>query len=393
MHSEGCHVAIARKAQALGKWWPLEAPAGNGPKTGKHALSESSGSQKVQLKLSAQAEKYTRRDAPIEVRQMAARGALPLEPIELATVLFVLANDPEASVKDTARLSLENLTVHVLSTVLSGPTHPALLSFMARVHQENETRCEALALNNSTDDQTIAWLATLPHSRVVDIISQNQERMMRTEDIVDALGANPLTGRAVIERILNFLGLEERDVEEDAEELGEAEAEAAVLELLGEDMADVAKLLVQDRESDEEDEDVKISLYAAVQNMTVMQKVKLTRMGGKDARAMLIKDRNRIVSASVLGSPKLTETEVIGFAQNRSIGEELLRIIASNRDWTKNYKVKYALVTNPKTPQPQALKFINYLQDKDLRGLMKSREVSSNISAHARRILSKKGKI
>ena len=158
---------------------------------------------------------------------MAARGALPLEPIELATVLFVLANDPEASVKDTARLSLANLTVHVLSTVLSGPTHPALLSFMARVHQENETRCEALALNNSTDDQTIAWLATLPHSRVVDIISQNQERMMRTEDIVDALGANPLTGRAVIERILNFLGLEERDVEEDAEELGEAEAEAA----------------------------------------------------------------------------------------------------------------------------------------------------------------------
>ena len=326
---------------------------------------------------------------------MAARGALPLEPIELATVLFVLANDPEASVKETARQSLENLTVHVLSTVLSGPTHPALLSFMARVHKEDEVRCEALALNNSTDDQTIAWLATLPHSRVVDIISQNQERMMRTEDIVDALGANPLTGRAVIERILNFLGLEERDVEEDAEELGEAEAEAAVLEMLGEDMADVAKLLVQDRESDEEDEDedVKISLYAAVQNMTVMQKVKLTRMGGKEARAMLIKDRNRIVSASVLGSPKLTETEVIGFAQNRSIGEELLRIIASNRDWTKNYKVKYALVTNPKTPQPQALKFINYLQDKDLRGLMKSREVTSNISAHARRILSKKGKI
>ena len=324
---------------------------------------------------------------------MAARGALPLEPIELTTVLFVLANDPEASVKETARQSLENLTEHVLSTVLSGPTHPALLSFMARVHQENEARCEALALNNSTDDQTIAWLATLPHSRVVDIISHNQERMMRTEDIVDALGANPLTGRAVIERILNFLGLEERDVEEDAEELGEAEAEAAVLELLGEDMADVAKLLVQDRESDEEDEDVKISLYAAVQNMTVMQKVKLTRMGGKEARAMLIKDRNRIVSASVLGSPKLTETEVIGFAQNRSIGEELLRIIASNRDWTKNYKVKYALVTNPKTPQPQALKFIHYLQDKDLRGLMKSREVTSNISAHARRILSKKGKI
>jgi hypothetical protein len=136
-----------------------------------------------------------------------------------------------------------------------------------------------------------------------------------------------------------------------------------------------------------------MSLYAAVQQMSVMQKIKLARVGGKEARALLIKDRNRIVASSVLNSPKLTETEVIGFAQNRSIGEELLRIIASNREWTKNYQIKLALVTNPKTPQPQAIKFINYLQDRDLRALMKSKDVSSNVSAQARRLLTKKGKL
>jgi hypothetical protein len=350
------------------------------------------GAQKIRLKLSAQAEKYARRDAPIEARQMAARGALPLEPIELATVLFVLANDPEPSVKDRARQSLEGLPDHVLSTVLSGPAHPALLSYLARVHREDEKRCEALALNPATDDQTIAWLATLPHSRVVDIISQNQARMMRAEEIVDALGANPLTGRAVIERILSFLGVEEREIVEE-EVLDEAEAEAAVLELLGSDMADVAKLLAQESDPDLEDDETETSLYAAVQKMTVMQKIKLARVGGKEARALLIKDRNSIVASSVLNSPKLTETEVIGFAQNRSIGEELLRIISTNREWTKNYQIKLALVTNPKTPQPQAIKFINYLQDRDLRSLMKSKDVSSNISAQARRILTKKGKL
>ena len=349
-------------------------------------------SVKVKLKLSAQAEKYARRDAPLEARQMAARGALPLEPIELATVLFVLANDPDASVKDTARKSLEELPEHVLGTVVSGPAHPALLSFLARVHEENEQWCEAISLNPATDDTTIAWLATLPHSRVVDIISQNQERMMRCEEIVDALGANPLTGRAVIERILTFLGLEERETTEE-EEIDEADAEAAVLEMLGEGMSDVAKLLAQENDDDLEDEELESSLYAAVQKMTVMQKIKLSRVGGKEARALLIKDRNKIVSTSVLGSPKITETEVIGFAQNRSIGEELLRIISGNRDWTKNYQIKVALVTNPKTPQPVAIKFINYLQDKDLRTLMKSKDVSSNISAQARRILTKKGKV
>jgi len=349
-------------------------------------------SVKVKLTLSAQAEKYARRDAPLEARQMAARGALPLEPIELATVLFVLANDSDAAVKDTARKSLEELPEYVLRTVLSGTAHPALLSFLGRVHEENESWCEALALNAATDDTTIAWLASLPHSRVVDIISQNQERMMRCEEIVDALGANPLTGRAVIERILSFLGLEERETT-DEEEIDESEAEAAVLEMLGEDMTQVAKLLAQESEDDIEDEEVEGSLYAAVQKMTVMQKIKLSRVGGKEARALLIKDRNKIVSTSVLGSPKITETEIIGFTQNRSTGEELLRIISRNRDWTKSYQIKVALVTNPKTPQPVAIKFINYLQDKDLRSLMKSKDVSSNISAQARRILTKKGKI
>lgn len=348
--------------------------------------------RKVKLKLSPQAEKYARRDAPIEARQMAARGALPLEPMELATVLLVLANDPEPQVKDTARASLESLPEHVVGTVLKGPAHPALLSFLAQVHKQNEPYCELIALNNATDDATIAWMATLPHSRVVDIISQNQERMMRCEEIVDSLGANPLTGRAVIERILSFLGLEERETTDDDDGvLDEAEAEAAVLEMLGEGMGDIAKLLATER--DIEDDEVEGSLYAAVQKMTVMQKVKLARLGGKEARSLLVKDRNRIVSSAVLGSPKLTETEIIGFAQNRSIGDELLRIIANNREWTKNYQTKLALASNPKTPVPQAIKFLNYLQDRDLRSLMKSKDVPSNISAHARRILTKKGKI
>ena len=37
---------------------------------------------KITLRLSPQAEKYARRDAPRTVRLMAARGALPLPPVE-----------------------------------------------------------------------------------------------------------------------------------------------------------------------------------------------------------------------------------------------------------------------------------------------------------------------
>jgi hypothetical protein len=356
--------------------------------------TEPADTRTVKLRLSPEAEKYARRDAPIEVRAMAASGALPLDPIELATVLFVLASDPEPNVKETARASLETLPDTLLATVLSGPAHPAVLSYLAQTYKANDAHCEAIALNNATNDTTIAFLATLPHTRVVDIISQNQERILRHEEIVDALGANPLTGRAVIEKILSFLGQDERQTTDDDDEvLGEEEAEAAVLEMLGGGMEEIARLLASERDLGEDEEDVTGSLSSAVQNMSVMQKIKLARLGGKEARSLLVRDRNRIVSSAVLASPKITDTEIVTFAKSRSISDDLLRIISNNREWTKNYQIKLALASNPKTPISQAVKFLNYLQDKDLRFLMKSKDVPSNISAHARRILTKKGKV
>jgi hypothetical protein len=73
--------------------------------------------------------------------------------------------------------------------------------------------------------------------------------------------------------------------------------------------------------------------------------------------------------------------------------DDVLRVVANNRDWTKSYQVKLALTTNPRCPQAAAVKFINYLQDKDLRHMMRSKDVPSVISTHARRILTKKGKL
>lgn len=348
---------------------------------------------RIRLTLSPQAEKYARRDAPLGIRRMAARGALPLDPIELATVLFALAHDPDAEVKDTARRSLDALPRNVLATVVSGPANPALLSYLARVHREDEKVCQALALNPATDDATVAFLATLPIRSVVEIVSNNQERMLRHDEIVEALGQNPLTGRSVIDRIMKFLGVgEEREEDDDYESnLSEESAEKALLAMLGSDAREVAKLLAS--EDDLDDEDVQGNLFAAIQNMTIMQKVKLARVGGKEARSLLIKDRNKVVSTSVLASPKLTETEIIGIAQSRAVSDEILRLICVNKEWTRSYAVKLALATNPKTPQPQAIKFLNYLQDRDLKSLMKSKDVPSVISTHARRILQKKGKL
>jgi hypothetical protein len=358
----------------------------------------------IRLVLSAQAEKYVRRDAPAEVRRLAATGALPLEPVELATVLFALLHDPDLEVKTRARESLEQLPDPVASAVLSAEAaHPAVLAWLAEAWRDRADRMEQLALNPATDDRTYVFLAALPHRRVVDVVANNQTRLLRHPEIVDALGNNPLTGRATIDRILAFLGLERPDAEvpeegdtstPEAATLTDESALAALRELLGEDVSAFAPELVEElAEGETLDVEKQGNLFALVQKMNVMQKIKLARMGNKEARGLLIRDRNKIVASAAIRSPKITGQEVEGFAKARNVSDEVLRIIASNRDWTRSYGVKLALATNPKCPVPTAMKFVNYLQERELRSIMKSKDVPTPIATQARRLLQKKGKI
>jgi hypothetical protein len=353
--------------------------------------------------LSPQAEKYVRRDAPVEVRRLAARGALPLGGVELATVLFALLHDPDLEVKTQARESLEKLPDPIAKAVLSSAdAHPAVLAWLAEAWRDSAERVELLALNAATDDRTYAFLASLPHRRVVDIVANNQTRLLRHPEIVDALGDNPLTGRATIDRILSFLGLERPAAEEASGEtlppkdgtLTDEKALATLRELLGEDVSDFAPELIEElAEGESLDAEEQGSLLALVQRMNVMQKIKLARMGNKEARGLLIRDRNKIVAAAAIRSPKITGQEVEGFAKARNVSDEVLRIISNNRDWTRSYGVKLALATNPKCPVPTAMKFVNYLQERELRSIMKSKDVPTPIATQARRLLQKKGKI
>jgi len=357
---------------------------------------------KIKLTLSPQAERYARPDAPLEVRRMAAGGALPLPPIELATALFALAHDPDPQVKSRARESLENLPDNICQTVLTGETHPALLAFLAHAFKDHADRIESIALNPATDDRTFAFLATLPHKRAIEIIANNQQRMLRFPEIVDALGDNPLTGRATIDRILTFLGIERPDAEVpeeegdapqfDAVEVTDDVASAALKALLGDDASQFCADLIEDRD-DELDVETEGNLFKIVQNMNVMQKVKLARLGNKDARGLLIRDRNKIVASAAIRSPKITGNEVETFSRSRNLSDEVLRIIAANREWTRSYRVKLGLATNPKVRIPTAMKFLNFLQEKDLKGIMKSKEVATPVAAHARRLMQRKGRI
>jgi hypothetical protein len=129
------------------------------------------------------------------------------------------------------------------------------------------------------------------------------------------------------------------------------------------------------------------SLYAQITSMNVGERIKLALKGNRDARAILIRDPNRLIQRFVMQNPRITDDEIIMMARNRNMDTELLRRIGEHKNWPRNYQVKLALVTNPKTPLSTAMHFVNSLMERDIRFLAKSRNVSQTVASQARRIM------
>jgi hypothetical protein len=118
--------------------------------------------------------------------------------------------------------------------------------------------------------------------------------------------------------------------------------------------------------------------------MTVAQRIGVAMKGSREERAILIRDPNKIVAVAVLGSPKMTETEIESIAKMASISDELLRMIANNRAWTKRYGIIAALARNPKTPVAISMNLLARLTEKDLRSISADRNVPEVLRITAR---------
>ena len=112
-------------------------------------------------------------------------------------------------------------------------------------------------------------------------------------------------------------------------------------------------------EWDESHRKIKIeSMTAMVGKMAVSDKIKLALIGNKEARGLLIKESNKVVVKNVLENPRVTDDEVINYAGNKNLSGEVARIISGKKKFLKSFKVRCALVRNPKTPVPQAIKMM-----------------------------------
>ena len=132
------------------------------------------------------------------------------------------------------------------------------------------------------------------------------------------------------------------------------------------------------------------SIAAQVAKLSVPAKVELAVRGNREVRRILSRDASSMVARAVIGSPKLSEDDIVSYAASSLTHEDVLRFIADTRQWTANRQVVSALVQNPRTPPQAAIRFLKAYQTSELRVLSLNRSLSAAVRQEARRLLAQR---
>ncbi len=335
--------------------------------------------------------------APMPLRMMAAKALAPMAPPDMITALFMLAYDPDEKCRDTAVATAAALPDRVLAPALREErVPPPVLGWFLDLFWEKDAYSEMLILNGGTPDDAVARTAARCGARTAEIIANNQLRILRHEDIIRQLASNPVTEGALIDGVCDFAvrsGLILADV---------PQMKAARIRLYGPEAAEappdpgptadevIMELGLGEESAAPLEEGKRLTLSQRIMKMNIAEKIKLATKGNKEARTILIRDSNKLVSVAVIRSPRITDGEVLTQANNKTAQEEVLRIICADREWTKMYPVKLALVKNPKVPQAIGMRFLSTLRETDVKNLARDRNVPNVIQMTARKMVAKK---
>jgi hypothetical protein len=365
---------------------------------------------------------------------------LPLQQHELLEILVALADGNDAEIASAAKETLKSETPEdLLIAATADETAPSVLAYLATEPDYTVKIYEAVILNAKTPDEALAKLAaSTAHAPLLELISVNQQRLVRAPELIEAILANPArTGEA--ERRARETRQEffekERGARQIADELrargqtaaaeffetaelstatGELSLDDAWLiaqhievtdddiddswlpaehsaELLAEtaeqSAANMQRVLENERlESGGEVKAERVSLIRRIMFMNTKDRIKLAMKGDREARSILIRDSNKIVCSAVVKNPRISEQEIENVASMRTVAEEVLRLIAMNRAWARSYTIIHNLARNPRTPIPTAINILPRIRTKDLDTLQQNRNVSEAVRRQAYRL-------
>ena len=335
-------------------------------------------------------------DAPLNVRAAAARGALPLARAELLRLQVLLLGDASPDIAAAAESSLGQAESSVVGDALADPDcAPDVLKYFSKRGARDEKLAEKIVFHRAVPVEALGQLAATGSAPVIDLVLTNQELLLSRPAMLEKLMVNPALrpdqrGRILelLERVARRPATEtttESDDGSDDEEMSIDEA-ARLLDVDVGELMSASEIL--GGEEFERSEDVELrSTYSKILTLNPAQKALLAMKGGREERMILVRDSNRTVALGVLKNGRITDGEIEGFAKMRNVVEDVLRHIAINREWTKNYSVIQALIKNPRTPPSVSTNFVSRLTNRDLKSLGASRDVPELIRRMARRVL------
>ncbi len=115
------------------------------------------------------------------------------------------------------------------------------------------------------------------------------------------------------------------------------------------------------------------------------RKIQLALHGDKNQRAALLREQNKMIHGYVVRNAQIQLDEVVAIARMTTVAVDVLTFIASRREWAERPEVAIALVRNPRTPVPLAIRLLERVSQNDLRQLARQSHVREPIQRAARK--------
>jgi len=385
-------------------------------------------------------------EVPANLMQSAARGSLSVTPAEMIEILVYLALHHKG-LGQQAKLTLAGWDEKASLAAASDPaTSPEVLGYFASPENLRMPLLPALAENTSVTEEALGKLAS-HGARSIAVMLLASARVMNSPALLKELQSNSnlrpdelaevgkklaaLTGEAASatdseteradsaseQTLASFLKENAAEVESDKDkpfqpigpihdELGTHLAEpgraamastssamssagsATARAAPGTAAALAAAHARQHAATDYVER--RDSALQKIAKLDIKARIALAIRGSKEDRSILIRDGTKVVALAVLESPKLSETEVEGFALQKNVLEAVLRHIPLKRRFAKNYNIMRNLVYNPRTPIDLSLGLMKGLLVHDLKNLSGNKEIPDTIRKMALRLFKQK---
>jgi len=293
--------------------------------------------------------------APRERKIAVCAAGAHLSAADRAEILCVLSDDPDEIISTRAQEALFSIAPEVFVEAAKRETAiPALFSYVAKKIPRTPGIAEAMAANKNCPAECLVLLVPYFSPAIVQHLLEELDRVTAHPHLAVTLEHSAFVTPEQKKLLEDF-----RSTHIDHGHLADAAAEA------------------------EPDPGRRQTLLQQIGRMSVAQRVQFAMKGSSEARRTLIRDSNKVVQRSVLQSPRLTDQEVESFAGMANLTDEILRMIAGNRNFRKNYVVVRNLVNNPKTPLDVTLHMLPVLNAADLKKLSMNKNVPETLRTSA----------